>query len=61
MILIILFYFVGAASFTIYNETKEALHERNVLARARLVDVAGSGGLGGALAGALISFGSARM
>lgn len=51
--------FVRAASFTIYNETKEALHERNVLARARLVDVAGSGGLGGALAGALISFGSA--
>ncbi|KAF8586543.1 hypothetical protein K439DRAFT_1615082 [Ramaria rubella] len=51
--------FVRAASFTIYNGTKEALHERNRLAQARLGDVAGSGALGGALAGAVICFGSA--
>jgi len=51
--------FVRAASFTIYNGTKEDLHQRGLLKRARLQDVAGSGALGGALAGALISFGSA--
>ncbi|KAF8506177.1 mitochondrial carrier, partial [Hysterangium stoloniferum] len=51
--------FVRAASFTIYNGTKEGLHERGLLTRARLQDVAGSGALGGAFAGALISFGSA--
>lgn len=51
---------IGAASFTIYNGTKENLHNRNYLGRARLLDVAGSGALGGALAGAAISFGSAR-
>ena len=51
---------IGAASFTIYNGTKEGLHERHHLARARLLDVAGSGALGGALAGAVICFGSAR-
>lgn len=50
----------GAASFTIYNGTKEYLHDRNQLARPYLLDVAGSGALGGALAGALICFGSAR-
>jgi hypothetical protein len=43
-----------------YNGTKEGLHERNYLAQARLLDVAGSGALGGALAGAVICFGSAR-
>ena len=51
---------IGAASFTIYNGTKEGLHNRNHLGRARLLDVAGSGALGGALAGAVICFGSAR-
>ncbi|KIJ41289.1 hypothetical protein M422DRAFT_75640 [Sphaerobolus stellatus SS14] len=51
--------FVRAASFTIYSGTKEALHERGLFARARVGDVAVSGGLGGALSGAVISFGSA--
>lgn len=51
---------VGAASFTIYNGTKDALRNRNVLARDKLLDTACIGGLGGAMAGALISFGSAR-
>jgi len=50
---------VRAASFTIYGGTKEFLANRNLLAQYRLVDVGGSGGLGGALAGAIISFGSA--
>ncbi|KAH8116864.1 mitochondrial carrier [Phellopilus nigrolimitatus] len=51
--------FVRAASFTIYNSTKDTLRNHNFLTRNQLVDVACIGGLGGATAGALISFGSA--
>jgi len=51
--------FVRAASFTIYNSTKDALRDRDVLNRNRVLDVACLGGLGGAMAGATISFGSA--
>lgn len=51
--------FVRAASFTIYNETKESLHINHHLDRPQLIDVAGSGALGGGCAGSLISFGSA--
>lgn len=50
----------GAASFTIYNGTKESLKARNILNRDTLQHSACLGGLGGAMAGALISFGSAR-
>ena len=50
----------GAASFTIYGGTKDFLGERQMLSNYRLFDVGCSGGLGGALAGAIISFGSAR-
>ncbi|KII88338.1 hypothetical protein PLICRDRAFT_110552 [Plicaturopsis crispa FD-325 SS-3] len=51
--------FVRAASFTIYTSTKDTLREKNYLNRNRLFDVAAAGGIGGALSGALISFGSA--
>ncbi|KAI5121669.1 hypothetical protein M0805_002745 [Coniferiporia weirii] len=51
--------FVRAASFTIYNGTKESLRNHNILTRNTLLDVACMGGIGGATAGALISFGSA--
>lgn len=50
----------GAASFTIYNSTKDGLRNRDILTRDRLLDAACLGGLGGAMAGSLISFGSAR-
>ena len=52
--------FSGAASFTIYGGTKEFLAGQQLLSNYRLLDVGCSGGLGGALAGAIISFGSAR-
>jgi len=51
--------FVRAASFTIYNGTKEGLRNIDIFGRECLLDVACLGGLGGATAGALISFGSA--
>lgn len=51
---------LGASSFTIYNGTKEVLRNHKILAQNKLLDVACIGGLGGALAGALLSFGSAR-
>ncbi|KAL1669292.1 mitochondrial carrier domain-containing protein [Schizophyllum commune] len=51
--------FVRAASFTIYSRTKESFAERGVLARDSIVDAALAGGAGGAMSGALISFGSA--
>ena len=51
---------VRAVSFTIYNGTKERLHGKFGWSRDSLVSVASSGALGGALAGCLISFGSAR-
>lgn len=52
-------------SFTIYNGTKEKLHaplEKEGLgwSREKLWSVGASGAVGGALAGGLISFGSAR-
>jgi solute carrier family 25 carnitine/acylcarnitine transporter 20/29 len=50
----------GAASFTIYGGTKEYLKNHQLLYKHSLAHVGGSGGLGGALAGAIISFGSAR-
>jgi len=51
--------FVRAASFTIYNRTKEYCRDHNYLCRDNILDVALTGGLGGAMSGALISFGSA--
>jgi len=51
--------FVRAASFTIYNRTKEALRNRNLLSRDNIIDVALTGGFSGAAAGSLISFGCA--
>ncbi|KAL5489820.1 hypothetical protein ACEPAI_4652 [Sanghuangporus weigelae] len=51
--------FVRAASFTIYNGTKDLVRYHDTLTRDRLLDAACLGGLGGATAGALISFGSA--
>ena len=50
----------GAASFTIYNGTKDLLRNNDILTRNKVLDVACMGGLGGATAGALISFGSTR-
>ncbi|TRM62672.1 mitochondrial carrier domain-containing protein [Schizophyllum amplum] len=51
--------FVRAASFTIYSRTKEGFAQRGILARDSIVDAAIAGGAGGAMSGALISFGSA--
>jgi len=51
--------FVRAASFTIYTKTKDQLRNRNLLARNNLIDNSAVGGIGGAMAGSLISFGSA--
>lgn len=50
----------GAASFTIYTRTKEFVRDRRILDETKLLGAAGAGGLGGALAGSLISFSSAR-
>jgi hypothetical protein len=51
---------LGAASFTIYGNTKEFLRSHGYLNEESVLHVGGSGGIGGALAGAIISFGSAR-
>ncbi|EIM89873.1 mitochondrial carrier [Stereum hirsutum FP-91666 SS1] len=51
--------FVRAASFTIYTRTKEYCRDRAVLDENRLLGAACVGGLGGAMAGSLISFCSA--
>ncbi|TFK55081.1 mitochondrial carrier [Heliocybe sulcata] len=51
--------FVRAASMTIYDETKRTLHNNGMFARNNFIDVAASGGVGGALAGSVISFASA--
>ncbi|KAJ7632728.1 mitochondrial carrier domain-containing protein [Roridomyces roridus] len=51
--------FVRAASFTIYTETKESFRAHNYLNRERILDAALVGGIGGAMSGSLISFGSA--
>jgi len=48
--------FVRAASFTIYNRTKEHFRNHNYLNRNSIVDVALTGGFSGAMSGALISF-----
>ncbi|KAF8636598.1 hypothetical protein AX17_003408 [Amanita inopinata Kibby_2008] len=51
--------FVRAASFTIYNRTKEYCRDHNYLCQNSIFDVALTGGVSGAMSGALISFGSA--
>ena len=51
----------GAASFTIYSGTKENFRNNNILCRDNIVDTSLTGGISGAMSGALISFGSARM
>ncbi|KAF7294850.1 hypothetical protein MIND_01022900 [Mycena indigotica] len=51
--------FVRAASFTIYTETKEYCRVHDYLNRDRVLDAAIVGGIGGAMSGSLISFGSA--
>lgn len=51
--------FVRAASFTIYSRTKENFHNNNILCRDSIIDVSLTGGISGAMSGALISFGSA--
>lgn len=51
--------FVRAASFTIYSRTKEYFAIHDILYKNTLVDVALTGGIAGAMSGALISFGSA--
>ncbi|KAJ7940527.1 mitochondrial carrier domain-containing protein [Mycena leptocephala] len=51
--------FVRAASFTIYTETKDNFRAHNYLNRNRVLDAALVGGVGGAVSGSLISFGSA--
>ncbi|KAJ3793048.1 mitochondrial carrier domain-containing protein, partial [Lentinula aff. detonsa] len=50
--------FVRAASFTIYNSTKDYFKKREWLARDSIVDVSIIGGISGAMSGALISVGS---
>ncbi|PPQ71411.1 hypothetical protein CVT24_012229, partial [Panaeolus cyanescens] len=51
--------FVRAASFTIYSRTKENFRNNDILCRDSIVDVSLTGGISGAMSGALISFGSA--
>ncbi|KAF7363531.1 putative mitochondrial carrier C29A3.11c [Mycena sanguinolenta] len=51
--------FVRAASFTIYTETKDHFRMHNYLNRNSVFDAALVGGIGGAMSGSLISFGSA--
>lgn len=53
--------FSGAASFTIYSGTKENFRNNNILCRDSIIDTSLTGGISGAMSGALISFGSARM
>jgi len=51
--------FVRAGSFIIYNSTKDYCWDYNYLCRDSIIDAALAGGLGGAICGSLISFGSA--
>lgn len=51
--------FVRAASFTIYTRTKEFFRDHHLIDHSKLLGSAAVGGIGGAMAGALISFGSA--
>ncbi|KAF7967208.1 hypothetical protein HWV62_15184 [Athelia sp. TMB] len=48
----------GAASFTIYSGTKEYFRVHKYFERDNVLNVAASGAIGGALAGATITFGS---
>jgi len=50
--------FVRAASFTIYSSTKEYCRKHKYFTRNSIFDVAATGAIGGALAGASITFGS---
>ncbi len=50
----------GAASFTIYTRTKEFFRDHHLIDHSKLLGCAAVGGIGGAMAGSLISFGSAR-
>ena len=51
---------VRATSFSIYNNTKEMLVRNGYFTRPRALDVGLRGCVGGATAGAIICFGSAR-
>jgi len=51
--------FVRAASFTIYTRTKEFFRDHHLIDHSKLSGSAAVGGIGGAMAGSLISFGSA--
>ena len=59
-IVIYAFRHLGAASFTIYSRTKESFARNDILYNNTIVDVALTGGISGAMSGALISFTSAR-
>jgi hypothetical protein len=50
----------GAASFTIYTRTKEFFRDHHLIDHTKLLGCAAVGGIGGAMAGSLISLGSAR-
>ena len=50
----------GAASFTIYTRTKEFFRDHRLVDHTKLLGCSVVGGIGGAMAGSLISFGSAR-
>ena len=50
----------GAASFTIYSNTKEYFRKHKYLTGNNMFDVGASGAVGGALAGAMITWGSVR-
>ena len=50
----------GAASFTIYTRTKEFFRDHHLIDHRKLLGCATVGGIAGAMAGSLISFGSAR-
>jgi len=51
--------FVRAASFTIYTRTKEFFRDNHLIDHSELLGCAAVGGIGGAMAGSMISFGSA--
>ena len=50
----------GAASFTIYTRTKEFFRDHHLIDHSKLLGCSVVGGIGGAMAGSIISFGSAR-
>lgn len=51
--------FVRAASFTIYTRTKEFFRDHHLIDHSKLLGCSAVGGIAGAMAGSLISFGSA--